>query len=30
MVYFTGMADVADKQPALERAIREWIDRMDA
>ena len=29
MVYFTDMADVTAKKPALERAIREWIERMD-
>jgi hypothetical protein len=30
MVRFTGMADVAAKRDPLERAIREWIERMDA
>ncbi len=25
MVYFTDMADVTAKKPALERAIKEWI-----
>ena len=30
MVYFTDMADVKAKQPALVRAIKEWIERMDA
>jgi hypothetical protein len=30
MVYFTDMADVKAKQPALVRAIKEWIERIDA
>ncbi len=30
MVYFAGMADVEAKRAGLERAIREWIGRMDA
>ena len=30
MVYFAGMTDVEAKRAGLERAIREWIGRMDA
>jgi hypothetical protein len=29
MVYFSDMEDVRAKQPALEKAIREWVSLMD-
>jgi len=29
MVYFSNMEDVKAKQPALEKAIREWVSLMD-
>jgi len=29
MVYFSNMEDVKSKQPALEKAIREWVNLMD-
>jgi hypothetical protein len=29
MVYFSNMEDVKAKQPALEKAIREWVNLMD-
>jgi hypothetical protein len=29
MTYFTGMADVEAKRPALEGLVRQWVERMD-
>ena len=29
MTYFTGMADVEAKRPALEGLVRQWVELMD-
>jgi hypothetical protein len=29
MTYFTGMADLEAKRPALERLVRQWVELMD-